>query len=144
MKLLKKFTRRGNLKLVLDTGILMLILKGDPRVKDIVTKITQGAKAYTTTINLTEVYYKTEEKLGSEVAVLWFNRLAHSKDLIITPIDLELAMRAGKIKAKYRRLISVVDALIIALAEREKAKLITTDERLMRVREVKVLVYKVE
>lgn len=53
-------------------------------------------------------------------------------------------MKAGKIKAKYRRLISVVDALIIAFAEREKAKLITTDERLMKVREAKVLVYKVK
>ncbi len=129
------------MKLVLDTGILMLILKGDPRVSDVVKEVAQGAKAYTTTANLIEIYYKTEEKLGKQTAITWFNRIAYSKDLTISPIDLELSLRAGKVKAKYKKLISIVDAVIIALAEKENATLTTTDKRLKEIKEVKVKIY---
>lgn len=133
--------RKERLKLVLDTGILMLILKGDPKVSNVVKEIAQGAKAYTTTANLIEIYYKTEEKLGKETAITWFNRIAYSKDLTISPINLKLSLRAGEIKAKYKKLISIVDAVIIALAEKENATLITTDKRLKEVEEVKVKIY---
>ncbi|OYT52987.1 MAG: hypothetical protein B6U76_09090 [Desulfurococcales archaeon ex4484_217_2] len=88
-----------------------------------------------------EIYYKTEEKLGEETAITWFNRIAYSKDLTISPINLELSLRAGEIKAKYKKLISIVDAVIIALAEKENATLITTDKRLKEVKEVKVKIY---
>ena len=136
--------RREELKLVLDTGILMLILKGDPKVADIVKKVFEGAKAYTTTVNLVEVYYKAEEKLGKQTAITWFNRLAYSKDLEVIPVDTELALKAGKIKAKYKKLLSLADAIIVALTQKEKATLITTDKRLENIEEINVKTYEIK
>jgi len=136
--------RREELKLVLDTGILMLILKGDPKVADIVKKVFEGAKAYTTTVNLVEVYYKAEEKLGKQTAITWFNRLAYSKDLEVIPVDTELALKAGKVKAKYRKLLSLADAIIVALTQKEKATLITTDKRLENIEEINVKTYEIK
>ncbi len=58
--------RREELKLVLDTGILMLILKGDPKVAGIVRKVFESAKACTITAdkrleNIEEINVKTYE-----------------------------------------------------------------------------------
>jgi len=132
------------LKLVLDTGILFLILKGDPRIREVIEEIAKGAKAYTSTLNLLEIYYKAEEKLGRQTAITWFNRLAYSKDLNIVSVDLELALEAGKIKAQYRKPLSIVDAILIALAKKEKATLLTTDNRLKVIKEVETKIYKIK
>ena len=129
------------MKLVLDTGVIMLILKGDKKIKTLIKDISCGTEAYTTTINLTELYYKTEQKLGKETAVTWLNRIIHLKDLTIVPVDTELAIKAGKLKAKYRNKISLADAIVAALAEKTKAKLATTDKALNNIEEIEVLTY---
>lgn len=103
------------MKLVLDTGILMLILKGDPRVRDLLYE--DRNKYYTLMLNLIELYYKTEEKLGRETALTWFNRVLGVDDINIVSIDKRLALEAGRIKARYRYLLSIVEATIIALAK---------------------------
>ncbi len=129
------------MKLVLDTGILMLILKGDPRVRDLLYE--DRNKYYTLMLNLIELYYKTEEKLGRETALTWFNRVLGVDDINIVSIDKRLALEAGRIKARYRYLLSIVDATIIALAKILKATLLTTDNRLAETKEVKVKIYRV-
>ena len=131
------------MKLVLDTGVLMLILKGDTAVKDVIDALRRGDKAYTTAINMAELYYKTEEKLGRQVAITWFNRLIRLGNLVVFPVDTELARRAGELKAKYRGNLSLVDAVIIALAEEQDGRLLTTDSRLSVVEEVTIRVYEV-
>jgi len=129
------------LKLVLDTGVLMLILKGDPAVKEVVDALRRGAEAYTATTNMAELYYKTEEKLGRQVAITWFNRLIRLRNLTIISVDTKLALRAGELKAKYGKQLSLADAIIIALAEECGGRLLTTDSRLRVVKEVSVEVY---
>ena len=129
------------MKLVVDTGVLMLILKGDPRVKDVVNSLVEGVKAVTAATNLVELYYKTEEKLGRQVALTWFNRLIRLKNLDVAYVDANLALKAGALKAKYRGELSLVDAVIAAVAEMEKSPLLTTDSRLKIVKEVDVKLY---
>ncbi|RJS74784.1 PIN domain-containing protein [Candidatus Bathyarchaeota archaeon] len=135
---------RGGMKLVVDTGVLMLILKGDPRVKDVVNSLVEGVKAVTAATNLVELYYKTEEKLGRQVALTWFNRLIRLKNLDVAYVDANLALKAGMLKAKYRGELSLADAVIAAVAEMEKSPLLTTDSRLKMVKEVDVKLYSVE
>jgi len=132
---------RGGMKLVVDTGVLMLILKGDPRVKDVVNSLVEGVKAVTAATNLVELYYKTEEKLGRQVALTWFNRLIRLKNLDVAYVDANLALKAGTLKAKYRGELSLADAVIAAVAEMEKSPLLTTDSRLKIVKEVDVKLY---
>jgi len=132
------------MKLVVDTGVLMLILKGDPRVKDVVNSLVEGVKAVTAATNLVELYYKTEEKLGRQVALTWFNRLIRLKNLDVAYVDANLALKAGMLKAKYRGELSLADAVIAAVAEMEKSPLLTTDSRLKMVKEVDVKLYSVE
>ena len=129
------------MKLVVDTGVLMLILKGDPRVRDVVNSLMKGVKVVTAVTNLVELYYKTEEKLGRQVALTWFNRLIRLKNLDVAYVDANLALKAGALKAKYRGELSLVDAVIAAVAEMEKSPLLTTDSRLKIVEEVNVKLY---
>ena len=129
------------MKLVVDTGVLMLILKGDPRVKDVVNSLVKGVKAVTAATNLVELYYKTEEKLGRQVALTWFNRLIRLKNLDVAYVDANLALKAGTLKARYRGELSLADAVIAAVAEMEKSPLLTTDSRLKIVKEVNVKLY---
>ena len=131
------------MRLVLDTGVLMLILKGDPVIRDVIDALRRGAEAHTATTNMAELYYKTEEKLGRQVATTWFNRLVRLRNLIVAPVDTRLAFRAGELKARYRRKLSLADAIIVALAERLGGRLLTTDPRLKMVEEVTVEVYEV-
>jgi len=113
-----------------------IILKGDPRIRDVIEEIAKGAKAYTSTLNLSEIYYKAEEKLGRQTAITWFNRLAYFKDLNIVSVDLELILETRKIKARHRKLLSIVDAILIALAKKEKVTLLTIDNRLEVIKEI--------
>lgn len=133
--------RRESVKLVADTGVLLLILKGDLRIKEVIKKLTKGAKVYTAVTNLTEVYYKTREKLGKETALTWFNELLYSPDINVVEIDANLALKAGEIKTKYRNLVSLADAILLALADKLKAVVLTTDTRLEEIEDFKVEVY---
>ena len=128
------------MRLVLDTGVLMLVLIGDPGVRRVVELVRSGAEAYTAATNLAELRYKVEEKLGKAVAVTWANRLLRTPELQVVPVDVDLAMKAGELKAKYRTLISLADAIALALALDLSARLITTDEALKSVEEVEVQV----
>lgn len=131
------------MRLVLDTGILMLILKGDSAVRDVISALRRGAEAYTAATNMAELYYKTEEKLGKQVAITWFNRLIHLRNLTVVPVGVRLALRAGMLKARYGKQLSLADAIIVALAEEYGGRLITTDARLRVVEEVAVEVREV-
>jgi len=121
----------------------MLILKGDPVIRDVIDALRRGAEAHTATTNIAELYYKTEEKLGRQVAITWFNRLVRLRNLTVAPVDTRLAFRAGELRARYRRKLSLADAIIVALAERLGGRLLTTDPRLKMVEEVTVEVYEV-
>ena len=116
----------------------MLVLKGASSARKVVKLMASGSEALTAATNLAELYYKAEEKLGRQTAVAWFNRIAHLRNLRVVPADEAIALAAGRIKARYRRELSLADSIIAAVAWMEGATLFTTDSRLEVLEEIEV------
>jgi predicted nucleic acid-binding protein len=121
---------------VVDTGALSLFYAGDERIKPFFAKIQDGrAHGYVASTNLAEFYYKICQKLGRETALVRF----HQTQTILEEVVAggELAESAGLNKCRYSHL-SLADAFAAALAEKIGATLLTTDEALMKVTEIRV------
>jgi len=76
-------------------------------------------------INLGEVYYDTLRVSGEIKAKELFEDISKLPIKIIWNIDITLLELAGKYKTRF--LISYADSFVLALAEQEAAKVITTD-----------------
>jgi predicted nucleic acid-binding protein len=87
------------------------------------------AEGYTCEINISELCYKTCEKLGKEAAEVRNASIRHSK-ITILPLDERLTHAAGGLKCMYRGKLSPADAYILAAAKILGGTLITTDSRL--------------
>jgi len=123
---------------VFDAGALTLLLSGDERLGSYVDEISRGtAKAYTSAVNLAELYCKTSDKVGRETADTWYFRILNS-NLVVVSVDTPLAREAGIYKSKYRGLLSLADCFAMALSVREKAQLLTTDKDFREVKEIQV------
>ena len=123
---------------VVDTGVLLLHLIGDERVKTYFDEVSQGnARASICEINLAEYYYKICEKLGKEIAEIRYHQIRES-GLEVVAADEELTKKAGEKKCRYRGRLSLADCFSLALAELKNAILLTTDSELARVRDVKI------
>jgi predicted nucleic acid-binding protein len=75
---------------------------------------------------MAELYYKTCETLGREVADLRETSLRNSA-LKVVATDERLTRVAGGLKCKCRGRISLADAYVIAVAQRLRGTLVTTD-----------------
>jgi len=123
---------------VFDAGALHLLLLRDERLGSYVDDISSGvAEAYVSTVNLAELYYKTLEKLGREVAETLYFRILNS-NLTISPADATLAKEAGICKNKYKHTLSLADCFAMALTLKTGALLLTTDRDFKEVKEIKV------
>lgn len=124
------------MKYVVDTGVLSLFYAGDERVKASFAHIQDGrAQGYVSSVNLAEFYYKVCQKLGRETATVRFLQSQAILDEVET--DGELARSAGQSKCRHGRL-SLADSFAAALTERLGATLLTTDEALLEVEEIRV------
>jgi len=123
-------------KYVIDTGVLSLFFAGDERVRPFFAQIQSGrAQGYVSSINLAELYYKVCQKLGQETAVVRFHQAQTILESVET--DGELAKAAGLNKCRYGNL-SLADAFAAALAEKLGGTLLTTDEALLKIKEIRV------
>jgi predicted nucleic acid-binding protein len=97
----------------------------------------QGGRAhgYVASTNLAEFYYKVCQKLGQETATVRFHQTQTILEAVET--DGELAKAAGLNKCRYGHL-SLVDAFAAALTEKLGGTLLTTDEALLKVTEIRV------
>jgi predicted nucleic acid-binding protein len=121
---------------VYDAGALSLLLIGDSRLKGFVAEVSRGqASAHTNAVNLSELYYKTGQKLGVETAETWFHRILNS-NLHVEGADAELAREAGAYKIRYRGSLSIADCFAAAETIRRKGTLLTTDADLKLVKEI--------
>jgi len=124
------------MKYVMDTGVLSLFYAGDERVKPFFGHIQNGkARGYVASTNLAEFYYKVCQKLGQETALVRFHQTQTILEAVQT--DRELAKAAGLNKCRYSHL-SLADAFAIALTEKLGGTLLTTDEALLEVTEIRV------
>ncbi len=117
-------------RVALDTGALMLHFTDDKQIRETMSKIESGAlESHTCEPNIAELYYKTCETLGSDVAEIRSATIRES-NIEVHLIEEMLTERAGPLKCKYRGKISLSDAYILATSIEYKCRLITTDPRL--------------
>ena len=122
--------------LIIDTGVLTLFFAGDARVRPHFDSIEDGkARGYITSVNLSEFYYKTCQKLGSDTAELRYHQARAALTTVET--DEDLALLAGAEKCR-RSILSLADCFALALTKRFRATLLTTDSELAKVKEVDV------
>jgi len=120
--------RTGKLRYVLDSFALLAYLGGEPgqeQVKEILAGAERGeAEVYLCLVNLGEVIYITERKLGLAEAQ---RALAAIEQLPIQVIEAnrELTLGAAHIKASHP--LSFSDALAMALGLDKGAVLVTGD-----------------
>jgi predicted nucleic acid-binding protein len=120
---------------VVDTGALSLYYAGDERVRPFFAQIADGrAHGYITSTNLAEHYYKVCQKQGRETATVRLHQTKTILELVLP--DADLAKAAGLVKCRYNRL-SLADAFAVALAEKLRGTLLTTDEALLEVGEIR-------
>lgn len=119
---------------VLDSFALLAYFQAEPggaEIKDLLKKaLAKKAAAFLSVINLGEIIYITERKLGRDTAE---NTLA---DILRLPIQLAEAnidrvLSAAHIKAQYA--ISYADAFVVALAQELKATMVTADPEFEKV-----------
>jgi predicted nucleic acid-binding protein len=114
-------------RVALDTGALMLHFAGDRQIGDTMAKIQGGTiESHTCELNIAELYYKTCETLGSDVAEIRVTSIRES-NIKVHPAEESLTGRAGSLKCNYRGRISLADAYILGTSIEYKCKLITTD-----------------
>ncbi len=87
------------------------------------------------TVNATEVLIKFYRDVPHKFHL--FEKKFMSADINFVPADLELAKRAAEIRVKFH--INLGDAFVVALAEREKATILTIDADFKKINHVKVL-----
>lgn len=129
-------------KYALDTGSIELYFAGDKNMGRIYGEVKKGlARAFTLETNLAELYYKTCQKLGEEVARI--RDISVRKSLIeVKKVDEEISRKAGKIKCKVRG-ISLADALLAAAADIYKAIVVTTDKDFQKIRDLKIIILEI-
>jgi len=113
-----------------DTGPLFLYFGEDVRVKKLLDAARTGkVEGSTCEPNLAELYYKTCEKLGREIARIRYLSVRRSGLTVFAPNE-RLSRSAGELKCKHRGKLSLVDAYVLAVAMEERATLITSDPRI--------------
>lgn len=83
-------------------------------------------EGYTCDLTMAELYYKTCESLGREVADIRYVSLRNSAVKVVAT-DERLTRTAGRLKCVCRGRISLADAYVIAVAQGLKGALVTTD-----------------
>ena len=122
--------------LYFDTGAIKLFLLGDNRLDSYNDNISAGkVKAFTSMVNMVELYYKAMEDLGTQTAETWYWRILNSDFTIIADITPPIGVQAGKLKVKYKNTLSIVDSISLALASEFNCVLLTTDGGLKSIKE---------
>lgn len=89
-------------------------------------------------LNLSEFYYKTCQKLGKPVADIRYYQ-ARRVGISIVETDEDLSRAAGVEKCRRPRGLSLADCYALALTRRLGATLLTTNGMLAKAREVRTV-----
>jgi len=124
---------------VLDAGILALYFAGRKDVKRYVDEIYSGrAKGFMCEVNVAEFLYNYARIFGWDTALARHTLLRNSPINIVS-IEEELTVRAARLKLNYYNVLSLADCYLIALAKKNKATIITTDQNVKNVNEVRTI-----
>jgi len=114
---------------VLDSGIVMRHLRGDPRAQDLILYLESGGKAFVSVITVTEVLIGCRNRQEASESLRLFHRLVPIK------IGLRVAQKASYLIKQYPNVFGkdigrgTPDALIAASAWQLKAPLYTLNTR---------------
>ncbi|WP_236749056.1 PIN domain-containing protein [Acidianus manzaensis] len=118
-------------KVIIDTGVLVnYFLKKEEKYRKIINEIYSEKEGLTLYLNLTELYYVLGRIIGKEASSTVLSLIKKSPIKILS-INENLSIRAGELKLSYD-FLSIVDSYLVALAEREKAKILTTDSSIAK------------
>ena len=131
---------QGGLRLrkryVLDAGVLALYFAGREDVKRYVDEMySRRAKGFMCEVNVAEFLYNYARVFGWDTALARHTLLRNSPISIVS-VEEDLTVGAAKLKLKYYNVLSLADCYLIALAKKNKATIITTDQNVRDVNEV--------
>jgi predicted nucleic acid-binding protein len=110
----------------LDACALIAYLRAEEGGNTLRTLLKEPDKRFVMhALNLGEVYYDTLRVAGQDKAHELFADIALLPIAVVWTVDVPLLESVGKYKTSYR--ISYADAFVLALAEQEKAIVISTD-----------------
>jgi predicted nucleic acid-binding protein len=92
-------------------------------------------------VNLSEFYYKTCQKLGRTIADLRYYQVRRTR-LRVLETDEDLTRMAAVEKCRQPLDLSLADCYALGLAKRYNATILTTDRELARVKEVRTIHFK--
>ncbi len=120
---------------VLDSFALLAYFQAEPgglKVRDLLKKASvKKAEAFLSVLNLGEIIYITERRLGRNTAD---ETLADISQLPIQLVEtnMERVLAAAHIKANYA--ISYADAFVVSLAQELKATIVTADPEFKKIK----------
>lgn len=119
--------------IVLDTNVVIYYIQDEPRAVRLLDRLrSRGEQFAISTITITELL--SFPRITPEEAFLierW------TRSLVIADVDVSIARTAAGLRREHR--ITAVDAVIAGTAHILKAKLLTNDRKLLRLREVEVV-----
>lgn len=121
-------------RFVVDSFAILAYFQGEPaarKVKDILKLAERDEAAVVLSIiNLGEVIYTVERKLGRDIAQETLHDVL-TLPLQLAEVSLERVLSAAHIKAKFR--VSYADAFAAALAQETAATIVTGDPEFKQV-----------
>ena len=127
-------------KYVLDAGVLALYFAGRRDAKRYIDDVYEGrAEAFMCEVNVAEFMYNYARVFGWSAALVRHSML-RSSPIVVVGLDEELTVEAAKLKLKYYDRLSLADCYLIALAKRNRATIITTDNAIKEVKEAPTVV----
>lgn len=126
------------MSIIWDTGALSLYFADNPEVKTYMKKIVSGEmQGLVPRLILAEFFYKTWQKLGKEVAQIRLVALRQAP-IFEEPIAESDVFEIGMLKVKHSRL-SLADCVLIQLAKKINATILTTEKEITTIKGVKAL-----
>lgn len=122
-----------------DTGVVSLHVEGDARVRPVMEEIARGdAEGVVTDLSLTEFQYKVCQIRGRKAAEVEGERIRSSPLRVVhsSPF-LDMAWR---FKCRYRGRFSLVDCVLLAVAQVHSCRILTTDSAFENLRNPRVSV----
>ena len=108
---------------LIDSWAWIEYFRGSEKGKKIIPYLESDTEIVVSALNIAEVYHTTLKKKGKQTAKS--QKDAIQKRCRIVDVDADIAVRGAEIKLKKKW--GLADAIILATAEIEKARLVTGD-----------------
>jgi len=120
---------------VLNAGVIALYFAGREDARKYIDMLYEDrAEAFICEVNVAEFIYNYAKVFGWEAALVK-HRLLRNSPIMIVNVDEDLTINAARLKLKYYNTLSLADCYLIALAKRNKATIVTTDNNIKNVDE---------